>query len=170
MDQQQGSQSDTPQPSQPAAVETQSESTPAQEASLQQETPQANPNPVTSSTPSSTPPSSEEPRILTSETTPPGKPKGTYFVVGIAVIIIIVGGAYITMTKHNAKPTTLTQNINTQTASVTPSPGVTPVTPANVDQTLNNVNTTMQQTVNQANTDLTNVSNIDTSQDNTSGL
>jgi hypothetical protein len=169
MDQQQGSQPEATQaqtPPQDAQQQTTAPQNAQQVASQQTDTPAS--NPATPTAPSAS--SSNEPKILSSETTPHGKPKGMFFIIAIALIVIITGVGYVALSKHSTPPQTLTQKANVHTVSAEPSPGVTPVTAANVDQTLNNADSTMQQTVNQANTDLNSVSNIDSSQDSTSGL
>ena len=150
--------SESPVPSQPSTADT-----PSPE-NAQTSTPQASagiPNSVT-------------PPKTTSANTPSGKKSKTiYIVTAIILVILIAGGAYFFMTRHvspqqSGKQQAM-QSVPTQVMQKK-SPAVTPVTAANVDQTLHNADTTMQQTINQANADLNSVSTINTSQDSTSGL
>jgi len=95
------------------------------------------------------------------------------YIVSTIIIVFLVGAcAFFFITKQTPKKNpTLAQQPTTQTIPSTPAtPVVSPVTASNVDQTLNNTDATMQQTINQANDNLTSVSTIDTSQDSTSGL
>ncbi len=97
------------------------------------------------------------------------KPKSKtalYVILGAIVALLLLGG-YFLFSRRNRNQSTVSQQ-NTQTLS--PSPQITPVTPVNADQTLNNSDATMQQAINQANSDLNSISNIDQSQDSTSGL
>jgi len=58
----------------------------------------------------------------------------------------------------------------TSSAAMQPIPVLSPVTSSNVDQTLNTTDTTMQQSIDQANNDLNQVNSINPAQDNTNGL
>lgn len=76
------------------------------------------------------------------------------------VIILIAAIPLLLLSKKN--PTKMTQT--------TPTPTVAPLTIQNADTTLENADTQMQQTLNQTDVDLQVVSQVDSSQDTTSGL
>ncbi|MDE2026850.1 MAG: hypothetical protein KGJ07_10290, partial [Patescibacteria group bacterium] len=116
------------------------------------------------------------PKLVTPPTVdnPPAKGKSKVFVIVIIIVLILVvaAGAYLFLTRKSSPVAMNTQHTMTKTTTVTtaPSPEITPVTEANVDQTLSNTDTTMQTAMNQANADLNSVSQIDSTQDNTTGL
>jgi hypothetical protein len=104
-----------------------------------------------------------------------GKSKSMYILIGIILLIIVFGGGTLFFMSHHspaAQPMIAQKASPTAAPAITgvPTPVISPVTAANVDQTLDNTDSQMQQTVTQANSDLNSISNIDTSQDNTSGL
>lgn len=83
-------------------------------------------------------------------------------------LFIILLAAIPLLVLSNKKPTT--QQPTSQTAVVSPTPTVVPLTASNADTTFNKADQQMQQTLNQADTDLQTVNQINTSQDSTSGL
>lgn len=98
-----------------------------------------------------------------------------YAAITIFVIVILGIGGFLLLSHHKAKNeennAMTRQSIqNAPITSTQPTPVISPVTSGNVEQTLNNTDSTMQQSMNQANTDLNSVNGIDKSQDNTSGL
>ena len=91
-----------------------------------------------------------------------------YAIAAFVLVVVIVGAVYLMLPKTSVAPTTPARqtaqpNQGTQTTQ-------TKVTPSNVGQTLQNTDTTMQQAIDQANSDLNDISKINTSQDSTSGL
>ncbi|HVA96323.1 MAG TPA: hypothetical protein VND99_01590 [Candidatus Acidoferrales bacterium] len=105
--------------------------------------------------------------------TPKGKSKMLIIIIIIVLIIIVAAGAYLFLTRKASPQAMNTQNTTQKTSMVSPAKPtaeVTPVTAANVDQTLNNTDSTVQSAVDQANTDLNSVSQVDSSQDSTTGL
>lgn len=103
-----------------------------------------------------------------------GKSKMLLIVIIIIVVLLIAGAAaYFFMHKNAPTPQPMVKKesmVPSPTTASLPTPVITPVTTANVDQTLNNTNTSMQQAVNQVNTDLNSISSINSSQDSTAGL
>lgn len=112
------------------------------------------------------------------ETSEPKSHSSMLLYSGIAFIVIVllsVGGNL--LFAHHKSQTTLTipaqqtiQQVQNTTQSLSPTPVISPVTSANVDKTLDNTDTTMQQSMNQVTSDLKDINNINASQDNTSGL
>ena len=91
----------------------------------------------------------------------------------IILLIIIIVAVFFLIQKKSPAPQALSHKqsmVITPTSAGPATPVITPVTAANVDQTLNNTDTSMQQAVNQVNTDLNSISSINPSQDSTSGL
>lgn len=117
--------------------------------------------------------------ITDTATSPKGK-----LIIGSVVGILILGMVIYIFSGNKHVPATqsLTQAIpSTQTQAVTVAPTasspkaqptiiISPVTTANADQTLNTTDSTMQQSINQANTDLNDLNSIDSTQDTTNGL
>lgn len=104
-----------------------------------------------------------------------GKSKSMYIVIGAILVILVIGGGLLFITSHHAapvQPMMAQKTPPTQAPAITgvPTPVISPVTAQNVDQTLSNTDSKMQQAVNQANSDLNNISTINASQDSTSGL
>jgi len=104
---------------------------------------------------------------------PPKKSKAMLFMMIIVLLIIIAAGAYFFFTKaglHNSYTQGAMIKKTTMAPVTKPTAKVTPITSANVDQTLNNADAAMQQAMNQADTDINSVNQIDTTQDSTTGL
>lgn len=136
-----------------------------------------NPAPTASGpTSPSFPASSPIPTPVSSPTTPPtkhGSSKMMIIAIIIIVLLLIGAGAFFFMHKQapqqmNSMPQPTMQPKPTTSAQIVPT--ISPVTSANVDQTLNNADTKMQQVVSQANSDINSVNSINTSQDSTNGL
>ncbi len=92
--------------------------------------------------------------------------------IGLVVLILVAGGLYMFFygkiaTNSALKPVVPAINPTSQTQS---SPAAQIVTEANIDQTLDNTDKTMQKSINQATSDLNDVSKIDSTQDSTNGL
>lgn len=112
-------------------------------------------------------------QIVTDSTKFSSKSKSIYYSIGIVILLLlVVGGGYLLLSKKSAtQPIVTKQTIpNKPTSILRPTPVVSPVTSANVDQTLNNTDTAVQQVVTQVNSDLNSINNVDKSQDSTSGL
>ena len=88
------------------------------------------------------------------------------------VVILILGGLYFYHKFNKGQLTSKSpQTVQTKpTVLGQPTPIISPVTASNVDQTLHNTDTAVQQSINQANTDLNKINNINQSQDSTNGL
>jgi hypothetical protein len=120
------------------------------------------------------PMSSSVPPVTVNTTVPetppimPSKPKKNWVMLSliavIIVLLIVAGGVFVLLRKNTTTPIAQKTNI------VVSSPSPTPVTSNNVDAVLNNTDTSMQQSIDQANTDLNQISNINTSQDTNTGL
>lgn len=119
------------------------------------------------------PQQSTSPIITETMTSNSFNPKGLYIAIAVVLILLVGGGVY-ALLRHSKTPnSTIVQQttpVVSPTTALQPTPVISPVTSGNVDQTFDNTDTTMQQSVNQANTDLQSINGIDTSQDNTSGL
>lgn len=98
---------------------------------------------------------------------------------GIAVFALLIIGmiSYILFGKNTPKrivsiPNNQQMSGSAQNNSTVPTatPGITPVTASNADQTLNNTDASMQQSLTQMNTDLNDLNNVDTTQDNPNNL
>lgn len=101
---------------------------------------------------------------------PSSKNKNIFIFGGIIVILLIAGISYYFSGHNQPTPVAPTNVAQSTTSTGSQSPTVTPVTASNVDQALNNTNTKIQNSINQANTDLNDISNIDTTQDNVNNL
>jgi uncharacterized protein HemX len=104
-----------------------------------------------------------------------GKSKMLIIIIIIVLIIIVAAGAYLFLTrKLSPQAMNMQHNTMQKTAmaptNTAPSPTNTPVTSANVNQKLDSTDTAIQQAISQANTDINSVSQINSSQDNTSNL
>lgn len=96
----------------------------------------------------------------------------------IFIILILGMGGYILFTKSNKQNSMSAlnnnqpyqNNVKNTPISNVPTIGVTPVTSANADQTLNSTNINMQNSINQANTDLNDLNNVDSTQDDPNNL
>lgn len=120
----------------------------------------------------SAPPGSSEPAKDSS--------KNLYILLGGLMFLVIGTGSFVILSQkqtnkqssawHQQNPQDALPSVS-QTSAVQPTtPIISPVTSSNVDQTLSNTDSTMQQSIDQANTDLNLVNNIDQTQDNTNGL
>ncbi len=90
---------------------------------------------------------------------------------GLSILVIVVlAGLYLLRPKGPDQSQSQNKTTTTTMTQSAPQPGVNPVTSANVEQTLNNTDTQMQQSINQANSDLQEINNIDKTQDSTNGL
>lgn len=100
--------------------------------------------------------------------------KSVYLIIALIVVIILGVGGYLLLSNSKTSKTISQVKPNeiqtTPTPSTQPTPVISPVTSANADQTLNNTDTNIQQSVNQANSDLNGLNSIDQSQDNTNNL
>ena len=92
--------------------------------------------------------------------------KWLYVLLGLALIVLLSAvGYFVLLSKNNSSK----QAIRTAPA-ITTNPTPTPISQANVDQTLTNTDTSLQQSTDQANTDLNQINSISTNQDTTNGL
>lgn len=119
----------------------------------------------------------QEPPQMITETKTSGSfsSKKVSIVIGVILVIFIAAGSYTLLHRSTRTQSTgTTQALPTQknepTSLTKQTPVISPVTSSTVDQTLNNTDTTMQNSINQANTDLNQINSVDTSQDNTNGL
>ncbi len=130
----------------------------------------------TTSQPIASSPSISEPQQTTSDApkvTPQTESKSNmkYIITGIVLILVVLAAVYFFITKSAQQPLTMARPVQqAKTPSQKPVTSVTPVTAANVNQTLSTANNTINQAVTQANTDLNSAKNINTSQDSTAGL
>jgi len=120
-------------------------------------------------------PSSTVPPVGAAIAQPPQKKsKAMLFMMIIILLIIIAAGAYFFYMKAGSHSLSYTQGAMVKKTTMIPvskpTTHITPITPANVDQTLNTTDATMQQAMNQADADLNSVNQIDTTQDSTTGL
>lgn len=94
--------------------------------------------------------------------------KLVYAILIIILLILIAVAGYLIMMRKSAAPANTKQNPGTVTTPTFPptSPTTAPVSSGNVDQTLSTTDTSMQESINQANTDLIQVNSINTTQDN----
>ncbi len=98
--------------------------------------------------------------------------KGIIILTVIFIIFISAVSFLIYKKVMNKTSPALTQNTTSlnKSKSLKPTPVISPVTVSNADQTLSNTNTVIEQSINQANSDLSSLSSINTSQDSTTGL
>lgn len=123
--------------------------------------------------------------ILPSPTPSSSKPSAgssMKWVYGSLAVLLIVGLSFTVLTlmqktnmHQNAmgikqRLQTLGQPTVIPTSVIQPTPVISPITSSNVDQTLNTTDSTVQQSIDQANSDLDKVNNIDQTQDSTNGL
>ncbi|MCL5003675.1 MAG: hypothetical protein M1352_00185 [Patescibacteria group bacterium] len=105
-----------------------------------------------------------------------GKKEGrhvlNYFMAVLALIIVIAGIYFYLqnkpITKLSIQPNPVKEDSNAVSQTSTPTP--TPVTAANVDQTLNNTEASIQKALDQTDADLKALNSIDKTQDSTVGL
>jgi len=152
-------------------------------------TPQSIPTDVPSATPVPNPAaqqSSELPHIdtpaspiLKSEQInyPSHSSKNKSLIIGaIVIIVLILGGlGYFIMGQKKPQPTmaiktTIKKVLPTSTPTLTPTPTVPPVTEANAQQTLTNTDGSIQQSLDQVNTDMNSLNTVNSSQDNPNSL
>lgn len=88
----------------------------------------------------------------------------------VIFIVLIVAVSFLVYKKVLHKSPVLTQNTNNLKTTSKPTPVISPVTASNADQTLSNTNAAIEQSINNANTNLSSLSSINTSQDSTTGL
>jgi len=135
---------------------------PMQPAQQVAQTPNPTPNPVTPQQTSNEQNSSSS--IL------------AYLGIAVFVILILVMGGYILFSRNKTQNNAITTNQQSQKTaqnkimSPAPTNAIAPVTAANSDQTLSNTDTNMQQSFDQMNTDLNDLNNVDTTQDNPNNL
>lgn len=96
---------------------------------------------------------------------------GKYKFTLVSVFIILIAAIpLVLLGKENQKlsmhPTTNTN----QASNIAPSPTPQALTSQNADQTFNQTDIQIQSNLNQMDTDINSINQIDTSQDNTSGL
>lgn len=82
----------------------------------------------------------------------------------ISLIIILIAAIPLLLLSKKTSPKPISQTIQAV------SPTTAPLTPQNADTTLDQEDQQIQQSLNQTDTDLNTVSQIDTSQDSTAGL
>jgi len=145
----------------------------------QSQTPQPQPQQSQENTPvvTETPTPTIPPTTVTNSS---NSSKTMYLIIGFVILVLIGMGAYILFPGKymmSKKATTASQQnapsglpSSSQSGANQPIPVISPITSANVDQTLNNTDTTMQQSIDQANSDLNKVNSIDQTQDSTNGL
>ncbi|HSD98806.1 MAG TPA: hypothetical protein VLB73_03870 [Patescibacteria group bacterium] len=84
----------------------------------------------------------------------------------ISLLIIILAAIPLLLLSNTSRQKKSSQSVS----QITPSPTATPLTTQNVDPTLSQTDTDMQTTLNQMDSDIKAVGQIDASQDSTSGL
>ncbi len=95
-----------------------------------------------------------------------------YLLIGLLVglIAIIVGYSLINKNTAPSYQTTKQIQVSTTPQPTITTPAISPVTPSNADQTLNSTQTNIQQSMDQADTDLKQMDSINSSSDNPSNL
>lgn len=106
-------------------------------------------------------------------TTPPKSNKAGLYLSIILIIFVVFSGIYLMLQKPTTNPKSNQQTLqrtSSPTPIMQPTTTVSPVTTSNVDSTLDKTDTSIQQSIDNANADLDSINNIDNSQDSTSGL
>lgn len=107
------------------------------------------------------------PAALANENSSPDK-KMMYVLFGVVALMIVLGAGVVFMMIKKGVPS---YNPTSTTApTYTAAPSATPISTSNVDQTLGNTDNSVQQSIDQANTDLNQVSNVNSAQDTNTGL
>lgn len=89
-----------------------------------------------------------------------------YFAVLLVVLLVVGAAFFVILGKNKTNYSNKSATLNTNTKNIA-SPSATPITANNVDQTLDNTNSSVQQSIDQANNDLNQINSIDKSLDNT---
>ncbi len=105
--------------------------------------------------------------------TPPKSNKAGLYLWIILIVFIICAGTFLILQNRTTKTNInqpVTQNSSTMSMKQ-PTSTISPVTPSNVDSTLNNTDAAIKKSIDQANSDIySSEGYIDNSQDSTNGL